>query len=148
MFDYSVLDNVMREDARNRKQSFVGMSVTAEVYVNNDLNGTKTIDGVCVDVYAETSFFDATVYSIKENETGKVYASPAYYNRDWHYPELKDWSIGEYDWNHKKILSGFLFDVSGCHYISSEYIANQREVKNGLAIMLENGNTYFCRKAA
>lgn len=148
MFDYLMLDNIMREDAKNRKSSYVGMRVTAEVHINDGLNGTKTIDGVCVDVYADTTFFDATVYSIRENETGKVYASPAYYSREWHYPELKDWDIREYDWNHKRVLSGFLHDASGCHYVSSEYIANQSEVKDGFTIKLENGNTYFCRKAA
>jgi len=148
MFDYSMLDNAMRADAENRKSSYVGMGVTAEVHINDGLNSTKSIDGVCIDVYADTTFFDATVYGIKENGTGKVYASPAYYNREWHYPELKDWDIREYSWNHKRVLSGFLHSENGCQYISSEYIMNQKEVKNGFAINLENGNTYFCRKAA
>ena len=90
MFDYTVLDNVMREDAQNRMHQYIGRGVTAEVHINDGMNSTKIIEGVCINVYADTSFFDATVYTIKENETDKVYDSPAYYSREWHFPELKD----------------------------------------------------------
>lgn len=81
MFNYCALDTCMREDACRREPDYVGKKVKAEVYTDGIT--IRNINGVCINVYANTGFFDSIVYLIKDDETGEIFSSPAYYHREW-----------------------------------------------------------------
>ena len=83
MINYDALDTAMNRSALRSMKSHVGSKVKAQVYINSGIDGTKVVEGICIDVYADTSFFDAVTYKIKEDDTGIVYCSPAFYYREW-----------------------------------------------------------------
>lgn len=84
MFNYAALDKCMNESAHMKGNAYIGKNVTAQVHIGGDSGyETRTITGTCIDVYADTGFYDAVVYIIEEDDIGERFSSPAYYHRVW-----------------------------------------------------------------
>ena len=142
-FDYSVLDKGMKDAARDIKKDYIGLMATAEV--STEGFNTKQVHGTCVNVYADTGYWDAVIYVIQD-ESGQQYISPSYYSRHWEHPEIKNWQIKKCDWCNKDVLCGLDHSNGECNYISSSYIRRQSTENNELVVELENGKKYICKE--